>query len=206
MREDLLDAKEAKKRIIKGIVTIPADPFEMAEQAATLFDLNEYIYQRIWLTFMDDHDIPDDFEDTAYSNDAAPSISHTSGRIMVWFHDRDTWDDIGWHDELKKYQVHYHPTEQAYGEYGEGYTNKSVNTWAEVLEIIEEWRKTQTELEQRIFRFHDGDDSCNINALEILTNNTEEDEPELYKFARTAKVGDFLSGANVNGPDVSRIQ
>ena len=119
------------------------DTFEMAEQAATLLDLNEYIYQRIWLTFMDDHDIPDDFEDTAYSNDAAPSISHTSGRIMVWFHDRDTWDDIGYHDELKKYQVHYHPTEHVYGETDEGYTNKSVNTWAEVLEIIEEWRKTQ---------------------------------------------------------------
>ena len=121
--------------------------FEMAEQAATLLDLNEYIYQRIWFTFMDDHDIPDDFENTAYGNDAAPSISHTSGRIMVWFHDQDTWDDIGWHDELKKYQVHYHPTEQAYGEYGEGYTNKSVNTWAEVLEIIEEWRATQNRFE-----------------------------------------------------------
>ena len=121
--------------------------FEMAEQAATLLDLNEYIYQRIWFTFMDDHDIPDDFENTAYGNDAAPSISHKSGRIMVWFHDQDTWDDIGWHDELKKYQVHYHPTEQAYGEYGEGYTNKSVNTWAEVLEIIEEWRATQNRFE-----------------------------------------------------------
>jgi hypothetical protein len=121
--------------------------FEMAEQAATLLDLNEYIYQRIWFTFMDDHDIPDDFENTAYGNDAAPSISHKSGRIMVWFHDQDTWDDIGWHDELKKYQVHYHPTEQAYGEYGEGYTNKSVNSWAEVLEIIEEWRATQNRFE-----------------------------------------------------------
>ena len=160
LREDFLDAKEAKKRSIKGIVTIPADPFEMAEQAATLFDLNEYIYQRIWLTFMDDHDIPDDFEDTAYSNDAAPSISHTSGRIMVWFHDRDTWDDIGWHDELKKYQVHYHPTEHVYGETDEEYTNKSVNTWAEVLEIIEEWRKTQTEDEPQTYKDSFEGDQC----------------------------------------------
>ena len=134
--------------------------FEMAEQAATLLDLNEYLYQRIWFTFMDDHDIPDDFENTAYGNDAAPSISHKSGRIMVWFHDQDTWDDIGWHDELKKYQVHYHPTEQAYGEYGEGYTNKSVNTWAEVLEIIEEWRATQTKDEPQTYKDSFEGDQC----------------------------------------------
>ena len=160
LRYDLLTAKEAKPRSIKGIVTIPADNFEMAKQAATLLDLNEYLYQRIWFTFMDDHDIPDDFENTAYGNDAAPSISHKSGRIMVWFHDQDTWDDIGWHDELKKYQVHYHPTEQAYGEYGEGYTNKSVNTWAEVLEIIEEWRATQTKDEPQTYKDSFEGDQC----------------------------------------------
>ena len=103
-----------------------------------------------------------------------------------------------------------HPTKDVYGEHPDPNDSTNVdfetNDWNEILEKIEAWKKTQTELEQKIFRIHDGDDSCNINALEILTNDTEEDEPDLYEFARTAKVGDFLSGANVNGPDVSRTQ
>ena len=51
LREDLLTAKEAKQHSIKGlvpkidrqIVTIPADNFKMAKQAAAFFDLNEYL-------------------------------------------------------------------------------------------------------------------------------------------------------------------
>jgi|TARA_R100001086_G_scaffold240114_1_gene165957 hypothetical protein len=64
-------------------------------------------------------------------------------------------------------------------------------------------------LEQRIFKFVDGDDSWEVTALEIVSNDMtdEEDEPELYRFARTAKVGDLLWGGNVNSTvDVRRIK
>ncbi len=174
---------------------------------------NQERYDNFRQHFLDDIEMPEGFNDSAYKNDVFPSIEHESSRVHIYFADIDGWlGDFGQPDpDWNKYLFQSHPTEMVYAMADAladdpKFVSFETSDWNEILEKIEEWRATQTELEQKIFRIHDGDASCNINALEILTNNTEEDEPELYKFARTAKVGDFLSGANVNGPDVSRIE
>jgi len=63
-----------------------------------------------------------------------------------------------------------------------------------------------TERVKKEFHFEDGNSSFTMTAEEILLNDTEDDEPELYEFARTAAVGEILSGANLNGLDVKRIK
>ena len=97
---------------------------------------------RIWETHMDGIEIPEDFKDTSYGNDACPSIADESGRFYIWVQDEETWNDIGWDiKDFKKYSVVWHKTEQVYGEFPEGRVEKNLELWADVLIEIEEWRK-----------------------------------------------------------------
>ncbi len=96
----------------------------------------------IWQTHTEGIDLPDDFQDTSYGNDAAPSIADKSGRFYVWVHDEDTWNDIGWDiKDFKKYSVVWHKTEQVYGEFPDGRVEMNLENWSDVLIEIEKWRK-----------------------------------------------------------------
>ena len=99
----------------------------------------------IWNTFMDDKKMPEGFEDVSWGNDACPSIADKSNRIYVWFHDEDTWADVGWKHPMVRYQVVAHHREDSYGQSFDDTVYTNTNDWDEVLEAIETWRKTARE-------------------------------------------------------------
>ena len=113
------------------------------------FEHNQERRDRHWKHFVDDFEMPEGFSDSSYSNDTFPTIMHDSCRIMVWFQDIDGWigDLDGKEEDMPKYSVTYHETENIYEYDWDGKDSRykwvNSNDWNKVLEVIEEWRKTQ---------------------------------------------------------------
>jgi len=178
---------------------------------------NQERYDNFRKNFLDGVEVPEGFQNSAWQNDVFPSIAHESGRVHIWFKDVDGFiGDFGQPPEdWKKYEIMSHPTKDVYGEHPDPNDSTHVdfetNDWNEILEKIEAWKKTQTELEQRIFRFHDGDNPLTtlkpMNALEILNlPDYVEDEQELLEFVKTAKVGDSIANISDYYDTVTRIE
>ena len=179
---------------------------------------NQERYDNFRQHFLDDIEMPDGFNNSAYKNDVFPSIEHESSRVHIYFADIDGWlGDFGQPDpDWNKYLFESHPTEMVYAMGNvladdPKYVSFETSDWNEILEKIEEWRATQTELEQRIFRFHDGDNPLTtlkpMNALEILNlPDYVEDEQELLEFVKTAKVGDSIADISDYYDTVTRIE
>jgi|LUMF01.1.fsa_nt_gb hypothetical protein len=102
--------------------------------------------ESIWVSHMDDREMPDGFYDSTYRNDVCPSIAHDSGQVYIWFHDKSTWNDmIGDKIPMVKYQVVAHPTEQVYGDVLDDWVLTDTNDWDEVIQAINTWKETRTE-------------------------------------------------------------
>ncbi len=98
----------------------------------------------IWETHLDGILMPNDFNDSSYGNDSAPSICHDSGLIQIWVHDEETWNDIGWDiKDFKKYYIMWHDSEEIYGTFPDGMVSKQVDTWLDVLTEIDVWREAR---------------------------------------------------------------
>ena len=136
----------------------------------------------IWVTYFNDKELPEGFEHTTYKNDACPSIGHESGRLIVWFHDKDTWEEVGWKHPLVKYQVVAHHRKIIYGEILDDSVDTDTNDWNEVLKAIETWRKTaRTKVE---VKSPDSGEYLSLFAFKewgaYQAVSTLCDEPELY--------------------------
>ncbi len=179
---------------------------------------NQKRYENFRENFLDGIEMPEGFINSAWQNDVFPSIEHESNRVHIFFADIDGFlSDYGQiPEDWKKYMFQSHPTKEVYAEEyalagDPNYVKFETNDWNEILEKIEAWKKTQTELEQRIFRFHDGDNPLTtlkpMNALEILNlPDYVEDEQELLEFVKTAKVGDSIANISDYYDSVTRIQ
>ena len=73
--------------------------------------------------------------------------------------------------------------------------------WADAQEA----NRVSSDEEGKRFLFWDGLSSFTMSDDEILNLGTEEDEPDLYDFARDAKMGDVMFSENFGGPDVERV-
>ena len=103
--------------------------------------------------FLDGVEVPEGFINSAWHDDVFPSIEHESNRIHIFFADIDGFlSDYGQIPEgWKKYMFQSHPTEIVYAEEyalagDPKYIKFETNDWNEILEKIEAWKKTQTEL------------------------------------------------------------
>ena len=114
---------------------------------------NQERYENFRENFLDDIAMPEGFIDSAWHDDVFPSIEHESNRIHIFFADIDGFlSDYGQIPEgWKKYMFQSHPTEIVYAEEyalagDPDYVKFETNDWNEILEKIEAWKKTQTEL------------------------------------------------------------
>jgi|TARA_R110002020_G_scaffold166330_2_gene354252 hypothetical protein len=81
------------------------------------------------------------FIDTTYGNDVCPSYTTKDTHLVIWIHDKDTWDDaygepIG---EESRFQIHYCPDDDAYGQSDPKKIQEHLcKTWEETLEKVSE--------------------------------------------------------------------
>jgi hypothetical protein len=94
------------------------------------------------------HDMPEGFENSSSGNDVFPSISNENGTVYVWFQSVEGFvsELEGKIADFNKYYIQMHETDDVSGDvffddrkYNELYTND----WNEVLNAIEQWKKTQ---------------------------------------------------------------
>jgi len=94
------------------------------------------------------HDMPEGFENSSSGNDVFPSISNENGTVYVWFQSVEGFvsELEGKIADFNKYYIQMHETDDVSGDvffddpkYSELYTND----WNEVLNAIEQWKKTQ---------------------------------------------------------------
>lgn len=102
-----------------------------------------------WKHFMDGKEMPEGFIGSSYHNDTFPSIEHESNRVHIFFLDLDGWigDISNDTTDFTKYILESHESEEVYGysfvDDDPKHKILATDSWDEVLEAIEEWRKTQ---------------------------------------------------------------
>ena len=114
---------------------------------------NQERYDNFRENFLDGIEMPEGFNDSTWGDDVFPSIEHESNRVHIFFADIDGFlSDYGQiPEDWKKYMFQSHPTEIVYAEEyalagDPKYIKFETNDWNEILEKIEAWKKTQTEL------------------------------------------------------------
>ncbi len=128
---------------------------------------NQERYDNFRQHFLDDIEMPEGFNDSAYKNDVFPSIEHESSRVHIYFADIDGWlGDFGQPDpDWNKYLFQSHPTEMVYAMADAladdpKFVSFETSDWNEILEKIEEWRATQTEDEPQTYKDSFEGDQC----------------------------------------------